>query len=361
MTSLRRAKLGAWAVLPLLLAAASLVHAHHTAIDFGLDNTPPSNNPEGEAWEFSNAQCPSTTAPATCMIDFNAVTNSGAVSIGFNVNINGTKYSTLFVNKNGIVTFATGLGSFVAATTFTDLTTNVAGANNPFIAAFYPSSELSIPSSTSPEQLNGVGGAEYGRGTANPAGTDNNNATDLSHNVPAFKATWAEDQGTDSSGNPLIENPIITRIVLYNTSATGADGDFDMRIEYGLADGTFYNNGSGKNGIVGFRLGSDTNQVVTSASSGTPTAVGSDTDYYYHFCSGKLSATACTAPPPPPERCDVDHDGDIDLRDITLILFSLGKHVSATDPRDADGNLVVTLADAAICIKRCTFKYCAAK
>ncbi len=87
-------------------------------VDFGLDNIPPSNNTQGEAWEFSNTQCSSATAPATCMIDFNAVTNSGAVDIGFNVNINGTKYSKVFVNKNAIVTFATGLGAFAPATTF---------------------------------------------------------------------------------------------------------------------------------------------------------------------------------------------------------------------------------------------------
>jgi hypothetical protein len=349
------------------------------------------------------------------MIDFNAVTNSSAVSIGFNVNLNGTKYSTLFVNKNGIVTFASGLGAFAPATTFGDVTTTVAGAANPFIAAFYPSSELSIPSSTSPEQLNGVGGAEYGRGTANPTGTGGIDLTDLSHNVAAFKATWAENQGTDSSGNPLVENPIITRIVLYNTSAKGADGDFDIRIEYGLSAGTTYNGSTGKHGIVGFRLGSDANQFVTSASASTPTGVSSDTDYYYHFCSGSLSSTACTkpldsdgdgvpdsidncphvanadqtdtdhdgvgdacdncpkvanptqdpnackAPPPPPMRCDVDKDGDIDLRDLAAILGSLGKKVPANDPRDPNGNLRVDIFDPLICAQRCTRKFCAVK
>ena len=411
MTTFHRARAaGARALLPLLLlAVAPLAHAGRTAIDFNLDNNPPSNNTQGEAWEFSNAQCSSATAPATCMIDFNAVTNSGAVDIGFNVNINGTKFSKVFVNKNAIVTFATGLGAFAPATTFSDLTTNVVGAANPFIAAFYPSSELSIPSSTSPEQLGFQGGAEYGRGTANPAFTDGGTPTDLSKNVAAFKATWAEDE----SGT--IENPIITRIVLYNTSASGADGDFDIRIEYGLSAGTTYNGGTGKNGIVGFRLGSDANQVVTSASSSTPTAVGSDTDYYYHFCSGSLSATACTkpldsdgdgvpdsidncphvanpdqkdtdgdgvgdacdncptvynptqdpnackAPPPPPKRCDVDKDGDIDLRDLGLILESLGKKVPVNDPRDPNGNLRVDIFDPLICAQRCTRKFCAVK
>jgi hypothetical protein len=31
----------------------------------------------------------------------------------------------------------------------------------------------------------------------------------------------------------------------------------------------------------------------------------------------------------------MNHDGEIDIRDLTAIFDSLGKHVSATDPRDA--------------------------
>jgi hypothetical protein len=392
-----------------LTLGAADAWAKRTQVDFGLDNTPPSDNTNGEAWTIFSTQCSSPTLPASCVLPFSTETNSGAVSIGFNVNLNGTKYSTLFVNKNGIVTFATGLGAFVAATDFTDLTSKV-GATNPFIAAFYPSSELVIPDASAPSDLGFAGGAEFGRGTANPAGAPNSDPTNLTGNVAAFKATWSED------GTGTVENPIVTRIVLYNTSAaSGNDGDFDLRIEYGTSDGTIYNAGSGKNGIVGFRLGSDTNQVITSASSGTPTAVGSDTDYYYHFCSGVLSATACTPvvvdsdgdgipdsrdncphvanpdqkdtdgdgvgdacdncptvynptqdpsvckPPPPPMRCDVDKDGDIDLKDLALIVNSIGKKVAAGDPRDANGNLRVDIFDPLICATRCTRKFCAVK
>ena len=405
-----------WLVLalPLLFALLSPeALARRTQVDFGLDNN--ANNTNGEAWTISGTQCTtSTTAPASCLLDFTTIANSGPVSIGFNVNIAGTKYTQLIVNKNGTVTFVTGLTAFVAATDFTDLTNNVVGLNNPFVAAFYPNNPLDIPAATGPEQLGFAGGAEYGRGTANPAGTDNGNPADLSHNVAAFKATWAENQGTDSSGNPLIENPVITRIVIYNTSATGADGDFDVRMEYGLSDGTTYNGGSGKNGIVGLRLGSDASQVIVSASSGTPTLVSSDTDYYYHFCSGQLSAAPCTqtvvdtdgdgipdsrdncpnvanpdqkdtdgdgvgdacdncpnvanptqdpnaCKPPPPQRCDVDRDGDVDARDVAAIVNSLGKKVAANDPRDANGNLRVDVFDALICAERCTRKFCAVK
>jgi hypothetical protein len=400
-------------VLPVLsVLACTDALAKRTQVDFGLDNTPPSNNVNGEAWTFSSAACTtSPPAPASCLLDFNSITNSGKVDIGFNVNIGGTTYTQVFVNKNGIITFATGLGAFVAAKDFAELTTTVAGANNPFIAAFYPSSELAIPKVSSPSDLGSLGGAEYGRGTANPAGTDNGVPTDLSHNVAAFKATWVE--GPDpNTGLPLLDNPINTRIVLYNTSATGADGDFDIRIEFG-SSGTF-NGGSGKNGIVGLGLGSGTDQQIISGSADTPTLVTDATDYYFHFCGGHFSAVACTptvvdtdhdgvpdskdncplkanpdqtdtdhdgvgdacdncptvanptqdpnaCKPPPPTRCDVDSDNDIDARDIAAIINSLGKKVGATDPRDANSNLKVDLFDAVICAQRCTRKFCAVK
>ena len=344
-------RLALW-IIGLLALGITVAWAKKTVVDFGLDNTPPTNNANGEAWTIFGTQCTtSPTAPASCVLDFTSATNSGAVDIGFDVNIGGTKYTKIFVNKNGVLTFGAGLGAFAPVADFAGLTTLV-GTTNPYIAAFYPNSELDLPLASSPSDLGFAGGAEYGRGTANPAGTDNGNNTDLSNNVAAFKATWAEpDDGS-------LVNPVTTRVVLYNTSAKGADGDFDIRIEYSGS----YNNGTGKNGVVGFRLGSDQDEQIVSGSSSAPTPVTSDTDYYYHFCSGHLSTTVCApAPPPPPKRCDVDHDGDIDIRDLTLIFDSLGRRVSAGDPRDANGNLRVDVLDLLICATRCTRKECAVK
>ena len=406
--------------LPLLwlALAATVADARRTSIDFGLDNL--NNNVNGEAWTIDSTQCTSSViAPASCVIDFSGTRTTGLVDIGFNVNIGGTKYPKLYVNRNGLLTFGAAVAAFTPASSFDGPTglTAVLGTGNPYIAAFYPNNELVIPVATSPEQLGFLGGAEYGRGTANPLGTDGGNNIDLSGNVAAFKATWVEDLGTGSNGLPLIETPIRTRVVLYNSAAPGADGDFDIRIEYGGS----YNGGSGHNGVVGLRLGSDADQVIISNLSGNPTLVSDTTDYYYHFCGGHLSATACkttvvdsdgdgipdsrdncpkvsnadqkdtdgdgigdacdncplavnsdqkdsngngigdVCEPPPVRRCYVDADNDIDAYDILAILKVAGKHASATDPRDADGNLILTFIDAASCAKRCTRRYCAVK
>jgi len=111
-----------------------------------------------------------------------------------------------------LLTFGSALGAFAAAADFTDLTNNVIGASNPLIAAFYPNNELITPTASSPSDL-----------------------TDLSGNVAAFKATWVEDLSLDpNTGLPLLDNPVSTRIVLYDlydgTPAT-TDGDFGIPIE----------------------------------------------------------------------------------------------------------------------------------
>jgi hypothetical protein len=427
----RRIAIGSIALLACLVGASAL--ARQPKIDF----QDPLNNENGEAWVFSSAECTTPPGPASCVLDFSSATNSGAIDITFKVKIGGTIYTQLFVNKNGVITFGSGLGAFAAAADFTDLANNVIGASVPFIAGFYPNSELNIPVAASPSDLSFIGGAEFGRGTANPSGTDGGDPTDVSGNVPAFRATWVENLGDDGNGLPLVENPLSLRIVLYSRDAGTAatEGDFDIRLEYG---GT-YNGGSGHNGIVGFRLGSDADSHVESASAGTPTLVSGDNDYYYQFrgghlvgavidtdgdgvadstdncpntananqldsdgdgigdacdncpkkanpdqadsdadgvgdvcdnCRTKANANQADAnhngigdvcEPPAPQRCDVDRDKDIDIYDLNAILRALGrKATGATDPRDADGNMKITLLDALKCTAKCTRKRCAA-
>jgi len=53
--------------------------------------------------------------------------------------------------------------------------------------------------------------------------------------------------------------------------------------------------------------------------------------------------------------CDVDADGDVDFNDISQIFAA--RNAPATgpdDPRDADGNGVITVNDAGACVLQCT-------
>jgi len=57
--------------------------------------------------------------------------------------------------------------------------------------------------------------------------------------------------------------------------------------------------------------------------------------------------------------CDVDADGDIDKIDLALISKSRGQTVLPGDPRDANGDGVITPADVKACIPLCTRAGCA--
>jgi hypothetical protein len=62
---------------------------------------------------------------------------------------------------------------------------------------------------------------------------------------------------------------------------------------------------------------------------------------------------------PNPLLCDIDGDGDRDRNDISLILAARGNPAGPDDPRDADGDEMITVTDAKICISRCTNPRCA--
>ncbi|TCV88105.1 Ig-like domain-containing protein [Sulfurirhabdus autotrophica] len=57
--------------------------------------------------------------------------------------------------------------------------------------------------------------------------------------------------------------------------------------------------------------------------------------------------------------CDVDSDNDIDKDDLALISRSRGQSVPPGDPRDANGDGVITPADVKVCIPLCTRANCA--
>ena len=84
--------------------------------------------------------------------------------------------------------------------------------------------------------------------------------------------------------------------------------------------------------------------------------------YVYGFASydsygypGGLGLKGISAP-----RCDVNHDGKIDILDLSLIFAARNTPAAGSDDaRDADGDLKITVADARVCQQRCTHASCA--
>jgi hypothetical protein len=77
---------------------------------------------------------------------------------------------------------------------------------------------------------------------------------------------------------------------------------------------------------------------------------------------GQFAVDACDCPSGTcntPIVCDANDDGKIDRNDIALITAARGMAVSPGDPRDADGDGTITVADARKCALMCTKANCA--
>jgi len=57
--------------------------------------------------------------------------------------------------------------------------------------------------------------------------------------------------------------------------------------------------------------------------------------------------------------CDIDGDGEVSRNDIEAILAARGTRAIPGDSRDADGDGVITVNDARICVLACTKPNCA--
>ena len=57
--------------------------------------------------------------------------------------------------------------------------------------------------------------------------------------------------------------------------------------------------------------------------------------------------------------CDVDGNGSVDINDINLIRAGIGQTPVANDPRDANGDGLITINDARACVLKCTKARCA--
>jgi len=57
--------------------------------------------------------------------------------------------------------------------------------------------------------------------------------------------------------------------------------------------------------------------------------------------------------------CDIDRDGQVKRNDIEAILAARGTPATPDDSRDADGDGLITVNDARICVLACTKPECA--
>jgi hypothetical protein len=396
-----RGRVATQLLAPMFLMLASLAHAGgKTFID---QNCSPGGTQNVSP---SSGQCSGAPTPLVLTNDLTA-----QVTMPFSISVGGKLYNTAFVNENGVVSFGQvtsgtlqyggGLtsgaafpGGDVAA-----LGTHFSDASTPWIAAAY--FDLKTAGGT-PDGGGTTNGVMYQTGVCDPQGgqedaTGHNPPTDPTGLPPCFIIVWS-DPDLQPAGTGWE-----AQLVIYQTSTAGA---FDIRLRYGTPQGD--------NNVVGAQVGYSLGTGVVTFAQLAATNAGyaepyndPNTDYFFTFTAttppvdsdgdgipdnvdncphvanpdqkdtdGDGVGDACDncptvsnptqdpnacKPPPPPVRCDVDKDGDIDLRDIAAIIASIGKRVSATDPRDANGNLRVDIFDPLICAKRCTRKGCAVR
>lgn len=303
------------AALPVLLlfAGAVLLSSQASArprivVDFAGESGGVST--AGDAWVLtSNATVCGLLSqlPASCGVTF---TNNASVEtkLGFQVKIGAVSYDSLFINKNGFITFGSAkTGNFAAAATITALQ-QVVTANGtvtrPFIAPFYR--QMSIPDVTTSFAPFG-GGTSYFRATGDPLAPYS-----APERVPAFAVTWFD---SDFNINPQI----ITQLVLYTA---GANGDFYLRLRYGQSDNDQFT-GLGGGSLV---TGSPTDVFQLASTLGGPTA--NLNDYLFVFRNGSLVPSL-----------DPDADGILDGVDNC-------RSVTNADQLDADGDAYGNICDA---------------
>jgi hypothetical protein len=85
-----------------------------------------------------------------------------------------------------------------------------------------------------------------------------------------------------------------------------------------------------------------TTGTVSGTDSLNETVTASNTDYYFGVAA-----------------CDVNGDGKIDFNDVYQIFNSIDQRVEVGDPRDLDGNGLISINDYRNCVLRCTKARCA--
>jgi hypothetical protein len=146
---------------------------------------------------------------------------------------------------------------------------------------------------------------------------------------------------------------------LFDSDAAGVPAGLDLDAAHVLPDATlllsFDTSGSigavdfDDEDVLGFDPGSGTWSMVYDGSAQHRAWGGADLDALH----GAFVEAGPTA-------CDVDSDGDIDKADLSLISRSRNQPASGPDdPRDANGDGLITPADVQACIPQCTRPGCA--
>jgi hypothetical protein len=211
-----------------LLVVAVPARAGRISVDFQDAGTP--GDVFGSSGLFMSFACPAggaaSTASGSC--DITGLQNNGSeeVQLGFNMDIAGTTYKSVFVNENGLVTFGS------AAPTTTPTATTIAGlqstlSTTDFIAASY--ADLAPGDGGISSVLGSEGGMMFQRGLGLPDG-------------PAATPTL----GTDPSGRPALAivwsdpsfrtDPFRSELILYSLDPAGLNGDFAFRLAYDNVD-----------------------------------------------------------------------------------------------------------------------------
>jgi uncharacterized repeat protein (TIGR01451 family) len=169
----------------------------------------------------------------------------------------------------------------------------------------------------------------------------------------------AVSDSLSSFAHPDDENPAVLASVIPNATTASADGvgftsptpgdpcpTFDWRIQWeNLAGDVFTVNVAGAPDADDDAVADESDNCATVYN---PDQADSD---------GDSIGDACDAAEP--QACDLDGDGNVDRDDVALITAARNRAASGSDdPRDADGDGVITVLDARRCMLECALPRC---
>ncbi len=184
-------------------------------------------------------------------------------------------------------------------------------------------------------------------------------AYNVSAAIVSSSPAVAVSDSLSSFAHPDDENPAVLASVIPNATTASAEGvaftsptpadpcpTFDWRIQWeNLAGDVFTSVASGAPDGDDDAVADESDNCATVEN---PDQADSD---------GDSIGDACDAAEP--QACDVDGDGNVDRDDVALVTAARNRPAGGPDdPRDADGDGVITVLDARRCILECTLPRC---